>query len=114
MALTFIFILIFIDCILLTSVVLVQESKGGGLASGFSSANQMIGVKRTTEFLEKATWFLAIALLVLCLGAAALGGKTQEVEVESKSSIQEYIDNETIIAPQPQQQQQPQQEAPAQ
>lgn len=97
MALTLIFILIFIDCILLTAVVLVQESKGGGLASGFSSANQMIGVKRTTEFLEKATWVLAIALLVLCIGAAGLGGKSTAVKEEPKSSIKDYIDNETIL-----------------
>ena len=115
--LTVIFVLIFIDCILLTSVVLVQESKGGGLASGFSSANQMVGVKRTTEFLEKATWVLAITLMVLCLGAAAVGsdrGATEEVE--SKSSIQEYIDNEAIPSAPVQQQAppaQPAQEEPA-
>ncbi|MBD79360.1 MAG: preprotein translocase subunit SecG [Crocinitomicaceae bacterium] len=97
--LTVIFILIFLDCILLTAVVLVQESKGGGLASGFSSTTQVIGVKRTADFLEKATWGLAIGLLVLCLGAAAVGDKTENVEVEKKSSIEEYIENETILPP---------------
>lgn len=98
---TFIFIIIFLVCILLTAVVLVQESKGGGLASGFSSANQMVGVKRTTEFLEKATWGLAISLMVLCLAAAAVGGGKNVVEEtdQPNSVIQEYIDGEAGFTP---------------
>ncbi len=68
---TFISVLIFIVCVLMVLIVLVQNSKGGGLASSFSSSNQIMGVKKTTDFLEKATWFLALALFVLCLAAAA-------------------------------------------
>lgn len=60
-------LLIFIVCVLLILVVLVQNSKGGGLASNFSSSNQFMGVRRTADFLEKTTWTLAIALLVLSL-----------------------------------------------
>lgn len=63
-------VLIIIVCILLILVVLVQNSKGGGLSSGFSSGNQMMGVRKTTDFLEKATWGLAGVLLVLSLMAA--------------------------------------------
>ena len=48
-------------------VVLVQNSKGGGLVSDLSSSNQILGVRKTTDFLEKATWTLAIVLVVLCL-----------------------------------------------
>ena len=50
-------------------VVLVQNPKGGGLGAGFGggASNAMGGVQRTTDFLEKATWGLAIALLVLSL-----------------------------------------------
>jgi len=62
-------ILILITCVLLVFVVLVQNSKGGGLASNFSSSNQIMGVRKTGDFLEKATWSLAIALLVLCLSS---------------------------------------------
>ncbi|NCU32034.1 MAG: preprotein translocase subunit SecG [Candidatus Moranbacteria bacterium] len=62
-------ILIVIACILLILIVLVQNSKGGGLASNFSSSNQVMGVKKTADFLEKATWSLAIALVVLTLAA---------------------------------------------
>ncbi len=60
-------VLVFIVCVLLILVVLVQNSKGGGLASNFSSSNQFMGVRKTADFLEKTTWTLAIALLVLSL-----------------------------------------------
>lgn len=60
---TFIMVLIILVCLLLLGVVLIQNSKGGGLASDFSSSNQIIGVQRTGDFLEKATWGLAIALI---------------------------------------------------
>lgn len=60
-------VLILIVCALLTLVVLVQNSKGGGLASGFASNNQIMGVRRTSDFIEKATWGLAAALLILSL-----------------------------------------------
>ena len=53
---TAISVLIFIICVLLILIVLVQNSKGGGLASSFASSNQIMGVRKTTDFLEKATW----------------------------------------------------------
>ena len=65
-------VLIFIVCLLLVLIVLVQESKGGGLASSFSGNNQIMGVRRTTDFLEKATWWLAGILLGLCILASAV------------------------------------------
>lgn len=64
---TAIAILIVIASVLLTLVVLVQNSKGGGLAANFASGNATFGVRQTADFLEKATWTLAIAILVLCL-----------------------------------------------
>ena len=67
----FISILILIASILLILIVLVQNSKGGGLASGFSSSNQIMGVRKTTDFLEKATWGLAGALLFLSVVGTA-------------------------------------------
>src|SRR5271165_878140 len=66
-------ILTIIACILLILVVLVQDSKGGGLSSSFGGSNQILGVRRTTDFLEKATWVLAISLLVLSLASAYVG-----------------------------------------
>lgn len=60
-------VLILITCALLTLVVLVQNSKGGGLASNFAGSNQIMGVRKTADFLEKSTWTLALVLLVLSL-----------------------------------------------
>lgn len=60
-------ILACIVAVLLTLIVLVQESKGGGLASGFSSANALAGVRKTTDFIEKSTWTLAGALVLLSI-----------------------------------------------
>ena len=62
-------ILLVIASVLLTLVVLVQNSKGGGLAANFAAGNQAFGVRQTADFLEKATWTLAIAIFVLSLSA---------------------------------------------
>ena len=88
---TLITVLIFIVCILLVLIVLVQNSKGGGLASNFQSAGQVMGVRKTTDFLEKATWGLAGALLFL----SVVGTKFlphEEAGVDG-SRIQQQIDN---------------------
>ncbi len=67
--LTLVVTLITITAILLVLVVLAQNSKGGGLTSQFggSGASQLMGVKRTTDLLEKITWGLAIVLVILTL-----------------------------------------------
>ena len=64
----FFVILILLACIFLGLIILVQNPKGGGLAgnvAGFS--NQFMGVKQTTDVLEKGTWILAIIVVLLCL-----------------------------------------------
>ena len=58
-------ILAVIVAILLVLVVSIQESKGGGLASNFSASNQIMGVRKTTDVVEKATWTLAAILVVI-------------------------------------------------
>ncbi len=63
-------VLILIASVLLVGVVLIQKSKGGGLAANVSGYNQFAGVKRTTEFIEKATWGLAIFICVLSIASA--------------------------------------------
>lgn len=92
-----IIIIIMILCVLLALVILIQNPKGGGLSSsigGFS--NQTMGVKRTTEGLEKTTWYLmgAIALLVLITGTSYFVGnistgsdnQTEEVNTDLNKS----------------------------
>lgn len=62
---TVLVVLIVILAILMCLVVLIQESKGGGLASSFSASNQIMGVRKTTDVIEKVTWGLAAAMVVL-------------------------------------------------
>ncbi len=83
---TLLSILIILVCVLLVIVVLIQNSKGGGLSSTFASSNQVMGVRKTADFLEKTTWTLAIALLVLCLFDARYS-KTKVGETEQTESV---------------------------
>ena len=61
---TLFIVLICLASLLMIFIVLIQESKGGGLASNFSSTNAIVGVRKTTDFIEKATWGLAAAMVV--------------------------------------------------
>ena len=74
----FFIVVILIVSLLIAAVVLVQNPKGGGLATGFQGASQFGGVQKTTDFLEKSTWYLTIALFVLCLGAARFVGSPED------------------------------------
>ncbi|TVR81835.1 MAG: preprotein translocase subunit SecG [Chitinophagaceae bacterium] len=63
-------ILILIICVILILIVLIQNPKGGGLSASFGGfGNQVLGARQTTDFLEKATWTLAIVLLVFSLSS---------------------------------------------
>lgn len=77
-------ILIIIAAVLMISIVLIQESKGGGLASQFSGYNQIGGVRKTTDFIEKATWCLAGFMVVLSVCCAyvvpSAGGESSVME----------------------------------
>ena len=66
----FLVILMVVASLLMCFIVLIQNSKGGGLASGFSSSNQIMGVRKTTDFLEKGTWFLAGFMVVMSIATA--------------------------------------------
>ena len=72
-------------------IVLIQNSKGGGLASGFASSNQIMGVRKTADFLEKATWTLAAAMVVLSILAA------HALPKESSSSSNELPGSELLM-----------------
>ncbi|MBN1597270.1 MAG: preprotein translocase subunit SecG [Bacteroidales bacterium] len=80
---TLISVLILIVCLLLVLVVLVQNSKGGGLSANFTGSNQVMGVRRTADFLEKATWTLASILLTLSI-LASWAIKKPDVEVKTR------------------------------
>ncbi|GET33064.1 preprotein translocase subunit SecG [Prolixibacter bellariivorans] len=87
---TLITVLIFIVCVLMILIVLVQNSKGGGLTSTFSGSNQVMGVRKTTDFLEKATWYLAGALFILSISASAF---IPRQGVQQRSAIEKQIEN---------------------
>lgn len=63
-------VLIILACIVLAFIILIQNSKGGGLVSNFASSNQIMGVRKTTDVLEKATWGIATFIMVLCFVCA--------------------------------------------
>ncbi len=86
----FISVLIVIASIFLILFVVIQNSKGGGLAAGFSSSNQVMGVRKTTDFLEKMTWGLAAAVVVLTIASSFFvpGRHAQGAESEIKENIQ--------------------------
>ena len=97
-------ILIIITSILLVLVVLVQNPKGGGLSSSFGggAGNQIMGAKKTTDFLEKATWTLAIALISLSLlsNFAIPRNNTEEtVEIKAQEQIDEAVSPNLPAAP---------------
>ena len=62
--------LIVVAALLLCFVVMIQNSKGGGLASSFASSNQIMGVRKTTDFIEKMTWGLAGFMVVISVACA--------------------------------------------
>lgn len=100
-------VLIIIACVMLILVVLIQNPKGGGLNQSFGISNQIMGVKRTTDFLEKTTWGLAVALLGFSLITGFFVPKKTEGE-KTKSAIEEQIENAPLpqnVPSMPQQQQ---------
>jgi preprotein translocase subunit SecG len=84
---------------LLIIVVLIQKGKGGGLTSGLGQGNQMMGVKKTTDFLEKATWVLASALVVFCLLASFSLSTPETAEPTDVQQQTEHPQNNSATAP---------------
>lgn len=75
---TLLTILILIASILMIGIVLIQKSKGGGLASNFASSNQIMGVRKTTDVVEKATWTIAAIIMVLCIATVAFMPRAEQ------------------------------------
>ncbi|WP_461450799.1 preprotein translocase subunit SecG [Mucilaginibacter sp.] len=111
-------IIAIIVCVCLSFIVLIQNPKGGGLSSNFSSSSQLMGVQKTGDFLEKGTWVLAIGLMVLSLAinVAVKGGATKaDVNKENweKTKKASQPVNTGAAAPFAAPTAQPQQQAPA-
>ncbi|NIJ43676.1 preprotein translocase subunit SecG [Wenyingzhuangia heitensis] len=90
-------ILIMVVAVLLILIVLVQNPKGGGLSSSLTggSGSSIGGVQSTNNFLDKATWTLAISLLLLILGSSLVIPRGES----TKSELQETIQQRDVVAP---------------
>src|SRR3954470_15599357 len=93
-------ILTILVCILLILVILIQNSKGGGIQSQFGAATQIMGVKRGTEFIEKATWGLAITLILLSVLMSPQGTVTSTTD-EDAGSVAKRKAQSAVAAPAP-------------
>lgn len=106
--LTFIIILIMVAAILLVGVVLIQNPKGG-IAANFVAPSQIMGVKRSTDVIEKATWGFALVLIVLSLASNFFRPTSSGSDNSNDSRIKDAIENTTVTTPAPA----PAQEQPA-
>src|SRR5690606_17599796 len=92
---TLLIILIILASILISFIVLIQNPKGGGLASGFAGGTNLIGVKRTGDILEKGTWGLMIAIILFSLvmnvirptsGSGGGGSLTEQINPQAPAA----------------------------
>lgn len=91
-------ILIVIAAIMMIAIVLIQESKGGGLSTGFAGGNAVLGVRKTTDFIEKATWTLAGAMVVLSVICAYVAPTAlSEQSVIEKAATEQSATNPTNL-----------------
>ncbi len=95
--LTFILVLIILACIMLTLLVLIQNPKGG-IAANFIAPSQIMGVKRSTDVVEKATWVLAIGLISLSLLSNFFRPDSASTESVNESRIKDNIEQTTVPA----------------
>ena len=96
-------ILIVLACVALAFIVLIQNPKGGGLSDSVGGlSNQLMGVKQTTDVLEKGTWIFASVIAVLAITSTLfLGGKTGGLSKDANNTIKN-INTTTAPAAQPQ------------
>jgi len=94
---TLLIILLIIICVALGLFVLIQNPKGGGLATGGSGSN-MFGVQRTGDVLEKGTWVLLTLIVIVSLAITTVG-KSGAGATGSDSKLQEQINNAVVPSP---------------
>lgn len=93
-------VLTIIVCVLLVLVILIQNSKGGGIQSQYGAATQIMGVKRGTEFIEKATWGLAIALILFSVLMSPQGAGGSAGTSDENGSVTKRKAQSAVAAPQ--------------
>jgi len=82
-------VLVLLASVLITLIVLLQNGKGGGLASNFTAGNQTFGVRQTADILEKITWGLVAFIFVVSVATTfTLGNKSAEVDYTEKLEVE--------------------------
>ena len=94
----FLIVLIIIASVLLVLAVLAQNPKGG-MAANFGASNQVMGVRQTADFLERSTWTLAIAIVVLSLLASIAMSSHRRSTQGSNDALLEQITTEQEVVP---------------
>ena len=83
----FFLILVIVACVGIAFFILVQNPKGGGLAGNIAGFNtQFMGVKQTTDVLEKGTWVLAFVIAMLCLFSAIFIPKSTSIQTRGEGA----------------------------
>lgn len=95
---TFLIILLIIACVALGLFVLIQNPKGGGLATGGGGSN-MFGVQRTGDVLEKGSWVLLTLIVVLTLAVTTIAKTSGGTAAVGNSAIQERLDKTPSPSP---------------
>lgn len=97
-------VLVIVASIILTLVVLVQNSKGGGLSNTFGASNitSMIGTRRATQDIEKITWYFAFGLMVLAF-VANIGISSSRPSTVKTTDFNKILENATALPTIPQQ-----------
>ena len=98
---TILTVLVLLASGLLTLIVLLQNGKGGGLASNFVAGNQTFGVRQTTDILEKITWGLVtfVGVIAILINVFTLSTRTQEVDFTEKIEMVAPAPEFTAAAP---------------
>ncbi len=95
-------LLTLIACVVLTLIVLAQNPKGGGLSSAFGGgmASNVMGVKQTTNFLEKTTWIIAVGIMAIVIFTNFFLPERRQDNTQ-KSVMEKYENKESLPESQP-------------
>ena len=94
-------VLTILAAILMIGVVLIQKSKGGGLSSSFAGSNQIMGVRRTNNFIEKVTWYLAGAIALFAVLSSYTMGSAIQTGPRTKAAPAANVENTNYDAEAP-------------
>ena len=96
---TILTVLVLIASVLITLIVLLQNGKGGGLASNFTAGNQTFGVRQTTDILEKITWGLVAFIFIVSIATSFSTGSSNKAADFSSRIEEEAVEEVAFPTP---------------